>query len=170
MAPGYAPSLSVATLALAMVGTLAWLWLVTWRTGRSRHPLWKSLVLPASGVALCWLLVMTLLLPPLDHARGYRSLVQRVARHVPADACIAAPGVPRAQVAALETLGGFRVDAATPLAAARCRYLVQTEARNTPGTAGAPGRGWTLLSRERRNTSDDEIIAIYRRAAASPAR
>ena len=38
-----------------------------WCTGaprRSRHPLWKSMVLPASGVSLSWLLVMTLLLPP----------------------------------------------------------------------------------------------------------
>ncbi|MEO5696380.1 MAG: hypothetical protein ABIQ60_04505, partial [Burkholderiaceae bacterium] len=77
LAPGYAPNFSIIALVLAIGATLAWLWLVKWRTGRSRHPLWKSMVLPASGVALCWLLAMTLLLPPLDHARGYRSLVGR---------------------------------------------------------------------------------------------
>ena len=162
LSPGYVPSFSLFTLALAVAGTLAWLWLVKWRTGRSRHPLWKSLVLPASGVALCWLLVMTLLLPPLDHARSYRSLVQRIAPQVPAGACIAAPGVPRAQVVALEHLGGFRVDAVTPLAAARCEILLQVESRATPS---APGAGWKLLIRERRNTSDDEIAAVYRRTS-----
>ena len=162
LAPGYTPSFSLLALALAILGTLAWLWLVRWRTGRNRHPLWKSLVLPASGVALCWLLVMTLLLPPLDHARSYRSLVQRIAQQVPADACIAAPGVPRAQVVAIEHFGRYRVDAVTPASTTRCRFLLQMETRSTPS---APGAGWKLLARERRNTGEGEITAIYRRAA-----
>ena len=162
LAPGYVPSFSVFTLALAALATVAWLWLVRWRTGRNRHPLWKSLVLPASGVALCWLLVMTLLLPPLDQARSYRSLVQRVAKLVPAGSCIAAPQVSRAQVVALEYLGGFRVDAVTPAATARCEFLLQMQTRQT---TPSPGAGWKLLARERRNTSDEEITAVYRRAA-----
>ena len=164
LSPGYTPSFSPFTLALAILGTLAWLWLVKWRTGRNRHPLWKSLVLPASGVALCWLLVMTLLLPPLDHARSYRSLVQRIAQQVPTDACVAAPGVSRAQVIALEHLGGYRVDAVTAASVTRCEFLLQMETRNAPS---APGPGWKLLARERRNTSEAEITAIYRRAAAA---
>jgi 4-amino-4-deoxy-L-arabinose transferase-like glycosyltransferase len=163
LSPGYVPSFSVFTLALAALGTLAWLWLVKWRTGRNRHPLWKSLVLPASGVALCWLLVMTLLLPPLDQARSYRSLVQRVAKIVPAGACIAAPGMSAAQVVALEYLGGFRVDAVTPAATARCEFLLQMQGREL---ARPPGPDWKLLARERRNTSDEEITAVYRRARA----
>jgi hypothetical protein len=166
LAPGYPKSFSVFALVLALAGTLAWLWLVKWRTGRSRHPLWKSLVLPASGVALCWLLVMTLLLPPLDHARSYRSLVLRVAKHVPADACISAPGVPRPQVVALEFMGGFKVDAVTPASTTHCPYLLQTGTRRAPPTS-APGYGWQLVARERRNASDDEITAIYRRAAGT---
>ena len=165
LSPGYIPSFSAFTLALAILGTLAWLWLVKWRTGRNRHPLWKSLVLPASGVALCWLLVMTLLLPPLDHARSYRSLVLRIAQQVPTDACIAAPGVSRAQVIALEHLGGYRVDAVTAPAQAPCEFLLQMETRNAPS---APGPGWKLLARERRNTSEDEITAIYRRVLKPP--
>ena len=154
------------TLTLAALATIAWLWLVKWRTGRSRHPLWKSLVLPAAGVALCWLLVMTLLLPPLDNARSYRSLIQRIAQRVPPTACIAAPNMARAQVVALEHLGGYRVDARGSPEAARCDYLLLMETRARPM---APGDGWTLLARERRNTSEDEITAIYRRAATSPA-
>jgi hypothetical protein len=164
LSPGYTPFFSPYTLALAIAGTLAWLWLVKWRTGRSRHPLWKSLVLPASGVALCWLLVMTLLLPPLDHARSYRSLVQRIAQQVPTDACISAPGVPRAQIVALEHLGGYRVDAVTPAASARCEFLLQLESREP---SRAPGPRWQLVTRERRNTSEQEITAIYRRTAPS---
>ena len=158
LAPGYVPSFSLLALALALLGTLAWLWLVKWRTGRSRHPLWKSLVLPASGVALCWLLLMTLLLPPLDQARSYRSLVQRIAQQVPRGACIAAPGVPRAQVVAMEHLGGYRVDALEPARTTACDYLVQMQSTTSPGP------GWRLLARERRNTRDDETTTVYRRA------
>ena len=124
-------------LALALAGTLAWLWLVRWRTGRHRHPLWKSLVLPAGGVALCWLLVMTLLLPPLDYARSYRSLVQRIAQQVPAGDCIAAPGMARAQVVALEYFGGYRVDAATP----RGRHALRVPAADADAEACPPRRG-----------------------------
>ena len=60
LAPGFETSFSLLALLLAAAGTLAWLWLVRWRTGRHREALWKSMVLPASGVALCWLLLMTL--------------------------------------------------------------------------------------------------------------
>ncbi|HET6599123.1 MAG TPA: hypothetical protein VFG60_04095 [Burkholderiaceae bacterium] len=161
LSPGYTPTFSVLALALALAGTLAWMWLVKWRIGRSRHPLWKSLVLPAGGVALCWLLVMSLLLVPLDHARSYRSLVERIVQQVPRDACIAAPGMSRAQVVALERLGGYLVDAVTAAATTKCPYLLLMETRDRPSS---PGPDWHLLARERRNNSDDEITAIYRRA------
>lgn len=167
LSPGYTPAFSAVALTLAILGTLSWLWLVKWRTRRSRHPLWKSLVLPAGGVALCWLLVMTLLLPPLDNARSYRSLVQRIAQRVPATGCIAAPGMPRAEIVALEHLGGYQVDAFTPASATRCEFLLQTEAR---APLAVPGPMWRLQARERRNASDDEITAIYRRGTSAQPR
>jgi 4-amino-4-deoxy-L-arabinose transferase-like glycosyltransferase len=165
LAPGYAPSFSVFTLALAVLGTLAWLWLVKWRTGRNRHALWKSLVLPASGVALCWLLAMTLLMPPLDHARSYRSLALRVAKVVPAGSCIAAPGATQAQVVALEYFGRFHVDAVTPMNTSPCEFLLQVQTRVS---TSSPGAEWRPLVRERRNTSNEEVIAVYRRASPAP--
>lgn len=160
LAPGYVPHFSLLALVLAAAGTGAWLWLVNWRIGRNRHPLWKSLVLPAAGVAMCWLLVTTLLLPPLDHARSYRSLVQQIAKRLPTDGCIAAPGVSRGQVAALEYIGHYRVDAVTPLSAARCDFLLQLE---TGQPVVSPGPIWQLVGRERRNNRDDEVTAIYKR-------
>jgi 4-amino-4-deoxy-L-arabinose transferase-like glycosyltransferase len=163
LAPGYAPSFSILALLFAVLATVAWLWLVHWRTRRTRHPLWKSMVLPAGGVSLCWLLVMTLLLPPLDHARSYRSLVGRIAQQVPRTACIAAPDMPRAQVVALEYFGGWRVDATDRAAASGCRYLLLLETRQQRSRAGAE---WQLVARERRNTNEEEITAVYRRRPA----
>ena len=164
LSPGYTQHFSALALVLAVAGTVAWLWLVKWRTGRSRHPLWKSLVLPASGVALGWLLAMTLLLPPLDHARSERSLVQRIALHIPTRDCISAPGLSRAEVVALEHMGGYRVDAVTPPSATRCPFMLQMQARLAPA-ASVPG--WELLARERSNPNEVEFAAIYRRAPTS---
>jgi 4-amino-4-deoxy-L-arabinose transferase-like glycosyltransferase len=162
LAPGFVASFSIAPLAIAVAATLAWGWLVKWRTGRHPQALWKSLVLPASGVALCWLLLMTLLLPLLDYARSYRPLIQRLAQHVPAQACIAAPGMPRPQVGALEYLGRYRVDATTRIEATRCEYLMLVESIRAPRPTPP---GWTLVARERRPTDRDEATAVFRRAA-----
>jgi 4-amino-4-deoxy-L-arabinose transferase-like glycosyltransferase len=160
LAPGFVPRFSLPALLFAIAATLAWLWLVRWRSGRNRHPLWKSMVLPASGVALCWLLLMTLWLPLLDHARSYRPLMQRIAQRIPSGACVAAPGVPRAQLAALEYLGRFRVDATASPDTTRCDYLMQMETRRKPGDAGPR---WQRIASERRPTDREEITAIYRR-------
>jgi len=157
---GYTASFSLPALAFAVLGTLAWIWLVKWRTGRHRHALWKSLVLPASGVALCWLLLMTLWLPLLDYARSYRPWVTRIARHVPRGDCIAAPGLPRSQVAALEVHGRYRVDARSGAEARGCPVLLLS------ARAPAPA-GWRLVARERRPTDREATTAVYRRSGAS---
>jgi 4-amino-4-deoxy-L-arabinose transferase-like glycosyltransferase len=164
LAEGLTPVFSAPALLFAVLASLAWMWLVHWRTGRNRHPLWKSLVLPASGVALCWLLLMTLLLPPLDHARSYRTLVHRIGQHIPPDVCIAAPGLPRGQLAAMEYLGRYRVDALTPLDTTPCEFALQFE---TPRSSATAPENWMLLARAKRNRNDDESTAIYRRTGPS---
>ena len=161
LSPGYVDNFSTLGLGFAIAATLAWLWLVRWRTGRNRHPLWKSLVLPAGGVSLCWLLVMTLLLPPLDNARSYRAMVQRIARQVPSAGCIATPGMPRAQIAALEYFGGYRIDAVSSATDTRCDHLLLVNIDQKPGA------GWNYLGRESRLRSGDDVTDLYRRAAPS---
>ena len=160
LVPGYDNRFSPVALAFATAGTIAWAWLVRWRTGRSRHPLWKSLILPAGGVSLCLLLAGTLFLPPLENARGYRAMTQRIARQIPAGACVAAPGMTRAQVVALEYFGGYHVDAVTAASATPCEFLL------LPRTQKAPA-SWQFLGRERRNRNNDDLTDIYRRSAAT---
>jgi hypothetical protein len=164
LAPGFTPEFSVLALALALIGTASWVWLVRWRTGRHREALWKSLVLPAGGVALCWLLLMTLGLPILDYARSNRPIVERIARHVPAGQCIAAPDQPLALVAALEFFGPYNVDARRGAAQTPCNYLVKVE----PANATRPAHeGWTRVARERRPTDRNNLTTIYRRDTAN---
>ena len=160
LAPGFEPVFTPLALAAALLGTLAWLWLLRWRTGRHREALWKSLVLPAGGVALCWLLTMTLLLPPLDYARSNRALVARIAQHVPPDACLAAPRAAPSLVAALEVIGRWRVDARPGAASGDCTVLLRV------GPVGPAPRveGWEMRAELQRPTDRGERTWVYHRA------
>ncbi|WP_293997156.1 hypothetical protein [Sphaerotilus sp.] len=165
LVPEFVPQFNLMALGIALAGTVAWLALVRWRTGHHRHALWKSMVLPAGGVALSWLLLMTLWLPLLDHARSYRPLVQRLATHLPPTGCVATQNVSRSQLAALEVHGTWRLS--LDPRATDCRWLLMgyKEPRNLPEaqqqTPELPG--WTLVARERRPADRDEIMLIYRR-------
>lgn len=129
-------------LAMAIVGTVGWFALVRWRTSRRRAALWRSLVLPAGGTLAVWLLIMTLMLAPLNHARSNWALLRALAGTLPAaTACVAAPGQNLSLVATLEALGGWTVQANVPLAQSKCdwavRVLPQRRAAETP-------HGWQL--------------------------
>ena len=160
LAPGFAMQFSPLPFLIAVAGTLAWLVLVRWRTGRHQHALWKSLVLPAGGVALAWLLLMTLWLPLLDYARSNRPWVSQLKPLVPAGACIAAPGYPRSAVAALEQYGLWRVEAGLG-AASTCTVMLRQERRGQSQTA-IPA-GWELVAGIRRPTDRDETTQVLRR-------
>jgi 4-amino-4-deoxy-L-arabinose transferase-like glycosyltransferase len=162
LAPGFTPQFSALPLLIALAATACWIWLVRWRTGRHREALWKSLVLPAGGVALCWLLLMTLGLQIVDYARSNRPLAQRLAKHIPKNECIASAGQPLSMVAALEFYGDYRVDARHDAATTACNYLIRTQ---PVGRTLPPPEGWLLVARERRPTDRNNLTSVYRRTA-----
>jgi 4-amino-4-deoxy-L-arabinose transferase-like glycosyltransferase len=174
LAPGFfEPRMAWASLAVAVAATLAWLWLVRWRTGRHRAVIWKSVVLPAGGVALCWLLLMTLWLPLLDYGRSNRPLAERLVRHVPPGHCIATPQAPLSLVAALEFHGQRRVDATPNAARGVCPVLMLVLPLRGPdlarGAALADAQraaGWHEVARERRPTDRNEAVVVFRRGPA----
>ncbi len=161
--PGFEAHFSAPLLVIAIAGTLAWLALVRWRTARVQHALWKSLVLPASGVALSWLLLLTLGLPVIDYARSYRPWVYLVAQHVPNGGCVAAQ-LPRSALAALEHYTNWRIDAQGDVAkTSECPYLLVDENRHA--LVNAPP-GWTLVAHLHRPSERDESTAVFKRTAA----
>ena len=165
LAPGFDAQFQVLPFGLAVLATLAWLALVRWRTGRHQQALWKSLVLPAGGVALAWLLLMTLWLPLLDYARSNRPWVSRIAPHVPAGACVWARGYSRAALASLEQYGRWRVDGRSG-SESGCVIALRQERRGEPSAIPA---GWEVVTRVRRPTDRDETTVVMRRKAAPTA-
>lgn len=161
LAPSFEASFQWVDLLPAVLATLAWLWLVRWRTGRHRDAVWKSMVLPAGGVMLAWLLLMTLWRPLLDHARSARPWVETLRPHLEGSRCVAAPGLSNALVAALEVHGPWRVQAQE---SADCdARLVVLRAQPRRATPPSPPPGWRLVATLRRPTDRDELTAVWRR-------
>jgi hypothetical protein len=120
--PGFEPRFIILPFVFATIATLAWGWLVKWRIGRHRAALWKSMVLPAGGAALCWLLLTTLWMPAVNHARSYAPLVERVVEVVQPSDCLAWFGLSRGQLAGLQMHSPLRLE---PLSdSARCDWAV----------------------------------------------
>jgi hypothetical protein len=164
LVPGYVKSFSWPLLLLAATATLCWLALVRWRTARHQSALWKSVVLPAGGVALGWLLLMTLWLPIMDQSRSYRLLLERVKPNIRAGHCIVAPGASAGLLTALEYFGGYQVDGRPmDLSSSRSIRSCDVLMLSLGGKQKAPSlAGWRLVARERQRTQNSESVAIYR--------
>lgn len=175
LTPGFVPQFSWLTLVFALAATIAWCWLVRWRTGRHRAALWKSLVLPGGGAALCWLLGTTLWLPALDYALSYapqvRAVTERIAQgeaarvpdgQPPAPPCITLFGVGRAQVAALRYHGAYELQ---PMALRNdCGWMVVGPDAISRVREVASFDRWTLVGTMRRPSSAGDDLLLYQRS------
>lgn len=156
--PGYHSTFSLWPLLIALSATLAWLALVRWRTSHQRHPLWKSLVLPAGGVVVCWLLLTTLCLPMLDHARSYRYLVAQLKAHIDQTPCIEAPDAPVGMLAALQYFGHYRVQAQQSMHDTQCTYRLTALAARAPVPPSPAGWQRVVVIRQRSVNSETAIL------------
>jgi 4-amino-4-deoxy-L-arabinose transferase-like glycosyltransferase len=164
LAPGFEPSFSAVAFVAAVAATLAWAWLVKWRTGRHRMVIWKSLVLPAGGAALCWLLLMTLWLPVLDFARSYAPVVQGVVRQMERPGCIEVFGLTRAQVAAFRYHGEMDLRPASPQG--ECPWLLAASELQAVLPSALDMGSWQLVSTIRRPVDRDDNVLLYRKASS----
>jgi 4-amino-4-deoxy-L-arabinose transferase-like glycosyltransferase len=163
LAPGFVPSFSLLALVAAVAATLAWFWLVRWRTGRHRQVIWKSLVLPAAGTALCWVLLMTLWLPALDYARSYAPLVRNVRKAIDKPGCVEELGLSRAQLAAFMYHGNMDLKHAT--LEGSCPWLLVAAPMRPAANLALDMKSWQLVASVRRPSDSDENVLLYRRAA-----
>lgn len=159
--PGFEPRFIILPFVFATLATLAWGWLVQWRIGRSRSALWKSMVLPAGGAALCWLLVTTLWMPALDHARSYAPLMQRIQGVIQSSDCLAYFGLSRGRLAALQMQGRQKLE---PLSdSARCDWLVidRDVLRQTPRIVN-PSVWQQTATLDHPRPGDEGVVILHR--------
>lgn len=145
----------------ALACTLAWVVLVVWRANRYRHPVWTSLVLPAFGVALIWLLVMSLTLPTINYARSYQPYIDKVMDKLGPEAkCLRIDG-PTALLAAFESNHKLQIFDDHGSGASECNWRLISIPIQFEATEPPPG--WRLISRLRRPGDKDESAVLYER-------
>jgi 4-amino-4-deoxy-L-arabinose transferase-like glycosyltransferase len=163
LAPGFTPEFSLGLFLVGALATAAWLWLVAWRVGRHREAIWKSLVLPAAGATLCWLLLMTLWLPLLDFGRSYGPISRRIATLVPPQSCVLVDGLTQAQIAALGHHGGLKLVRTTAASGERCEGLVVSPDSQGTLDQRVDLTQWAFKATVRRLTDNKESLLLYQR-------
>ena len=164
LAQGFVPEFSALAFAVALAATAAWCAVVVWRTGRNQSALWKTLVLPAAGTTLCWLLLTTLWLPMLNYARSDAPQVRAVMALTGNAPCVHVLGLDQGQFAALQVFGTV---ATRPLTAAAptCPWLLVADDAPRPALRRSPPdeKEWIFTARIGRPTDRNDALVVYRR-------
>ncbi len=159
-APEFVHTLSPGLLAVAVMATLVWCAVVRWRTGRHRPAIWKTLVLPAAGTTLCWLLLMTLWLPLLNYGRSYAPLVQKIQNLTGPTGCLQYTGLSNAQGAAFLYHARVKLQkAGRP--SADCNWLITSSEQLPKFSSTLQQLGWTESARVRRPTDNNETLVLF---------
>ena len=161
LAPGFVSSFSWLQLLIAVAASLVWAWLVKWRVGRHRAAIWKSLVLPAGGAALCWLLLMTLWMPLLNYARSYNTLVEQTTKVTGGGGCVAVSGLSQGQIAAFQFYGKLQLQ---PFSEdARCQWLLVEPDASGTAPKDLPLAGWRNIGLIKHPADGNESVLIFGR-------
>lgn len=162
LAPGFEATFSPFTLVIASAATLAWLWLVKWRVGRHPAAIWKSLVLPAGGAALSFLLLMTLWMPLLNYAQSYTALVKRTQSYIGNDVpCVEIFDLGQGQIAAFQFYGKLSLKPMQPTPT--CPWLLVEPRADLSPPIHQNLLAWTLVATIQHPTNAGESVLLYRR-------
>jgi 4-amino-4-deoxy-L-arabinose transferase-like glycosyltransferase len=161
LAPGFVPTFSTLAFVLAVAATLVWAWLVRWRVGRHRAAIWKSLVLPAGGAALCWMLLMTLWMPLLNYTQSYTALVQHTAERLQPAGCVEAVGLSQGKIAAFQIYANLHLQRMQ--AKAQCPWLIAEPGGDMAVPQQVDYTQWNLLAQEHHPADGNETVLLFRR-------
>jgi 4-amino-4-deoxy-L-arabinose transferase-like glycosyltransferase len=161
LAPGFEAHFSPWAFGIALAATLVWIWLVHWRVGRHRAAIWKSVVLPAGGSALCWLLLMTLWMPLLNYSQGYRAMIDNALREIDPPGCVESLGLGQGQIAAFSVYGHLQLKPTQP--DTTCAWLL-TEAGNDMAPPISIDSGlWNFLQPIHHPTDMSQSVLLFKR-------
>jgi hypothetical protein len=162
LAPGFKLPWQWQSFLIALAGTLVWAWIVYWRTSRHRDALWKSLVLPACGTTLCWLLFMTLWLPALDYARSYATQIERVREVIGlGEPCVNIRGLTNPEITAMRFHGGWSLVQFPSQQI--CPWLVSSSGRKSAFETSLQGQPWQLVAEIAHPVAKQDVFVIFKR-------
>ena len=172
LAPQFEASISWISVLIALIATASWFALVVWRTSRNRAAIWKSLVLPAGGATLSWVLLSTLWIAPLDHARSYEFQMTQLAgemQKAQATGCVLTYGLGRSQIAAVRYYTHVDTALLRHNPTAPCNWAL-VDADRWAGDHNIKLRqGWNEVSRITRLSGRKEVLILLKRTDSAAA-
>jgi 4-amino-4-deoxy-L-arabinose transferase-like glycosyltransferase len=166
LAPGYVSDFEWIHTGIAVLITGIWFKLMMWRLGRNPRFIWKSLILPATGALMCWVLLMTLWMPLLNFARSYKPLTLQVKALVKEAPCVFSLNLTRSQIAGLSFHGNLKiVDFESSKDPISCEWLIANPATLQLNTKTLDESSWMKIKVIRRPADKREDVVLYQRIA-----
>ncbi|MBI3283852.1 MAG: glycosyltransferase [Burkholderiales bacterium] len=164
LAPGFQPSFQPLVFLIALAASIAWFRLVYWRISRQPAVLWRAVVLSSGGVILCWLLLLSLWLPWINHRISYAAVAQELAQQLPPSYDCVEAHIGPSQRATFAYFGGIRF---AGFSDHDCSLLLVQGNRTVPGESLIPllyqAEQWKTVWNGRRAADQDELFTLYRR-------
>jgi len=155
--PGFTASFEPLPFAVALGATLLWVAAIA----RSERTVLRGITHWSYGITICWVLVMTLLLPWIDYGKTYRPVAQGMRFAMAADArgggdaCVASRNLGLAERASLHTLGELQFGSER-----QCRWLI---VQGSQKQAAPSLPGWRLAWQGNRPGDRDERFRLYKK-------
>ena len=157
LAPGFQAEVSWFAVVIAAFATVAWAQVVRWRVGRHRRELWRSLVLPALGIAWCWTLMMTVGISLFDYTQSYDRWAASVASKISDSSCIRTEKLDIGQLAALRWIAKLPVQDASK--GTSCPWMIIAPGPGLSLPASTNLQEWTPKALV--NHPTDSSIAVW---------
>jgi hypothetical protein len=156
-APGFTPGFKVLYVALALVLSAGWVYLIFFTT---RSPM-RSVLRWAAGIVLMWGAFAMLLMPWADYQKSYRSVALQLRSKIQVGSgCIAQKSLGVSQAAALDYHAGIRARPYDLVRPNACPLLlVQGSPKHE---FDGPGAGWVKLADVGRPGDRAERYRLYR--------
>ena len=164
--PGYVHRFDLLSFCIAVVSTISWIKLVQWRVGRHPAAIWKSMVLPASGAVVCWILLMTLWLPFIDRGLSYKAWADEITELIGSPKCVHYFQLDRNQIAGLGYHSNLKF---LPLnvSSAGCEWLMVKDKAAEEFKASTAQSLWSLSQTLQRPGDKKDRIYLFQLKSAN---
>lgn len=162
LVPGLDASAPIVATTIAIIATAGWIALALWRVRRRPKTLWRGPFFAAGGLAVVWVVVVSLYGAPIDYSRSYASTATVLAaqvRRVGGDTCVQGHHLPVGIRAMLAYHGGvnFGPQFAAPVA---CHVAIQRDSQRT-ASDDEPLHGWRVAYEFTRRARYDEVFRVW---------
>lgn len=159
--PGFEPQFDWLAFIISLCASLAWLAIVRWRLLCAPKVIWRSVIIPAAGTTIVWLLLMTLWLPNINYAKTYRDVANAISRVVPKGyRCIYPSEIGMPQLASFAYFTQLRFSEDYAKCDVMLDYDNNSEVPNHQSEPLTDGQ-WQLIWEGHRPADKDERFRLY---------